>query len=196
MPGTSAPHPSLAACPRLLLDAILSNTEAGMTHHQDLAYLDEARRAEYWHLSDVSKSDFDPASKRVLAWTFVLLIVVTGGGAAWIFGTRDFSDSTALWLDGMWMATLFGGLGTAAVINGRVKRRARASMRTLLADAKSERVVRDADPPTSAETSRHYLVTGTYDPALYRQRGGRATADAMRAWGYDDYATYEANRPD
>jgi len=38
-----------------------------------------------------------------------------------------------------------------------------------------------------------YPVTGTYNPELYYERGGRSTAGGMAAWGIDDYDTYRSN---
>lgn len=101
------------------------------------------------------------------------------------------------WIQGV-ICTMFLGLLGAGVVGSVERRTVRAktlpALRRLEATAENH--------PTRAEFDDDYpapfypVTDGQYNPRLYISRGGRATARLLADQGYQDWETYEANKPD
>ena len=154
-------------------------------------------RVEYLRLTEERALEYTKREVVLVSLAFAGLFVPIGVTALVAASTGEWTGARVnTWLvvaaviSGVWF---FGTMIYAAVSQTRRRRHARAGMQALLA----------AVPPPAQRQSRgydhdgsdwgRYPVTGTYNPELYRERGGRATAQGMATWGIDDYDTYRSN---
>ena len=163
-----------------------------------IAAMTDEERAEYRRLKGgVGQHRFSITAK-IYAGTGVAVIAATVGVVLSIAATQGTGAWPTFWFV-IWVVSFFGGLLAAAIADTVVKRRSRrraellAAAAARLPDPRTHRGGVPAGARDDGTDWRRFPVTGVYDPATYRERGGRSTARAMQAWGDIDYQTYRSN---
>lgn len=164
------------------------------------ADLDVDARAEYDRLDAVRREEMTSRERGLIILAFVclfgplvVLVLIVATTNSWVNETA----AVVLNLVCVVSPALFLALAvTALVILVRRRRQARDAMAGLLRDhAPRPTPSRNSQDPsgTGPANYRRFPVTGTYNPELYYERGGRETARGMAASGIDDYETYRTN---
>ena len=154
-------------------------------------------QAEYDRLNDLRSVTFTTPTKWMFLWVVLGAAALAGVGALLSSTTGEWGSGPGVWWGVAGLAVLIIGLFAIAISDELAKRKIRRAMSDLVAHAAftSEYEQGNGQDP-GGPIGRNYPVTGSYNPQLYKERGGRATAASMDAWGFDDHYTYERNRPD
>lgn len=164
---------------------------------QTLLLLSDEHRAEWKRLERISRS-----GGALESWISIVSFIasVALAPSTVLSLALDPLSGQFIILGAVTVAVFFGGPALARLLGQRAKARAQVRMSELREVARKFPVMRPRQNQSSERSNdyndgtnyKKYPVTGTYNPTLYHERGGRSTAAAMANWGVD-YETYRSN---